>query len=456
MNFLDPFKAFFNENGILLFIILIVFVTGIISSVIPFIVVFITLIILRQNNQRETMLFLFMIILILSDNKGAIISYFKPLRTLVVLVLTAFTVMDFMSGRYKYNSKLNLLIPFFICCVIGMSTSPNFNAAMPRTVSYLFVPLIAYNYIKDLLLRKKYKLLLNIITFGNIICLVSLFYIKFFPQYAIYYLTDDNVRVMGIFGNPNGLGMYAMFLFTLVVFVDKYSNVMPKSYARFTFGLLLFILILSGSRTSLGSVVFFWGLFFTLTRSGFLRSFILYFIIPLGTSVVLILGIKNIIAEFGLSSRLRVSSLDDMGGRYYAWMWGYAQVPKNLYFGQGLNYDSYVYQENIPWSFRRINRGWNAAFSGVLAILLDAGVVGMLCMIFFIIYTFKKFRIKQFFYPMLIVVVLSSVFESWIVASLNPVMILFYTILMTFIYLPEFKRKKSIIRNIPSSIPKLN
>jgi hypothetical protein len=170
-----------------------------------------------------------------------------------------------------------------------------------------------------------------------------------------------------------------------------------------------------------------------------LIRFFLKSIIPVLIVLTITVGVQVVASSDYLSKRLRISTLESAGGRLDAWRWGYQQVPKYLYFGRGLLYDSYAYQSHFPESFRRVNRGFNAAFSGVLGLLLDAGVVGTAAFVLFIFLSFSKFQDKKIVIPLLLAMLLSWTFESWILATLNPFTIIFFIQILVFQYLPTKK-----------------
>jgi hypothetical protein len=266
-----------------------------------------------------------------------------------------------------------------------------------------------------------------VIIIGHILFLVA-------PDMVKSYGEGNELRVSGLFGNPNGLSIFCFLLFPIVLYLSR-IKILDKSNTVFLIGLLLFSIIVTGARTALGGVLIF-SLYWIANRySIFIRSF-LKGIIPVILFLVATIGLPIVASSDYLSTRLRLSSLESAGGRLAAWEWGYQQVPKNLYFGRGLLYNSYAYTSHFSSKFRQNNRGFNAAFSGILSLLLDTGVVGTLAFSIFIILSFSKFEDKKLVIPLLLSLVLSWTFESWIMASLNPFTILLFIQIIIFQYIP--------------------
>jgi hypothetical protein len=274
------------------------------------------------------------------------------------------------------------------------------------------------------LVRDAVVLCLLILLLGDVLFLID-------PSLVSWHEGLDR-RVQGIFGNPNGLGIFSMILFPLVVYLYRHTELISRPFYGLAMALLLLNILLSGSRTSLLAVVLFFSLYWINLRPGGWRIFLKYLAFPGGIALFVVLIFPLLAQNPFFAERFRLSTMSNAGGRLDAWIWGYQQVPKSLWVGRGLMYDSYVYQSEIPLKVRQHHRGWNAAFSGVLAILLNNGVLGMLSFIFYLVMLSRQFRIPAVRGPTLLLLLVSAVFESWIVASLNAFMIFFYIMVVTF------------------------
>lgn len=424
------YSHFFQAYGILFAAILLTTATGIIAGPIAYLLAPVILLALyTQKSYRKSALLYFFFVLIMSDSLKPYFQFFKILRIecIVILFLLA---LRYLLSRKAIDRNVLYILPFIVSLFIALSYSPTLLDSGLRTLSYLFLPVIVFHLYKEEILVSKGGFVRDLVLLGSVVIVVGHLLFLVAPGMVKSYGEGDELRISGLFGNPNGLAIFSFLLFPITLYLGR-LRLLDKATLRFLIFLLVFSILVSGARTALGGILIFsayWGI----NRYNlYIRTF-LKLVIPALFLIAATIGVQLLSSSAYLSTRLRLDTLESAGGRIESWRWGYAQIPKHLYFGRGLLYDSYAYQAHFPASLRAANRGLNAAFSGVLALLLDVGVVGTLAFVFFIIISFSRFKDKQLVVPLLLAMLLSWTFESWIVATLNPFTIIFFIFIVLF------------------------
>jgi hypothetical protein len=369
----------------------------------------------------------------MSDSLKPYFQFFKIMRIESVVILFLFAIRQIVL-KNTIDKNVLFILPFITCLFISLTDSPTILESGPRTLSYLFLPIILFQSYKEEMILSRGHFIKDVVLLGSIVIIIGHILFIVAPEMVRSYGEGSEIRISGVFGNPNGLAIFCFLLFPITLYLNKVS-ILKKSITSFLICLLLFSVLISGSRTALGGVLIFSAYWITNKNNAYIRFFI-RLVIPVLLFLSVTVGVQLIANSNYLSTRLRLDSLESAGGRLEAWKWGYQQVPKKLYFGRGLLYDSYVYDANFSVSFRSKHRGFNAAFSTVLALLLDAGIVGTTAFLLFIFLSFSKFKDKKIVIPLFLIMLLSWVFESWIVATLNPFTILFFIQILVFQYLP--------------------
>lgn len=385
------------------------------------------------KSQFTELFIFFLLVLIFADNRAGLEAGMKMNRIIGIVLISLFTLKSkyFKSSLFLKNIKW--LMPFWICLLISWFFSPAEIKIQSflRTISYGLLPLTVFGLFIPLF-QEQPERIKNIIKL-SLVSIVSGFLLYILaPQYVQSVGEDNQLRISGLFGNANGLAIFSSFFSIIAWFAHKRLGLYTKN--QFILLLLLYLLsiLISGSRTSLGVFILFHGLTYIDTRKASVRIVLKYFLTPLIVLGFTTIGISYINKSTTLSDRARLETLETMGGRLIGWQWGYQQVPKALWFGKGLMYDSHIYKISFSKKIRSVQRGLNSAFSGALAILLDAGIIGTFFFIIFFIGMFKQFKDKRLVLPVLSGFILSFTFESWIMASLQPFTILFYVIIGLF------------------------
>jgi O-antigen ligase len=256
---------------------------------------------------------------------------------------------------------------------------------------------------------------------------------------AIKYVNFDFVtragRFCGLFGNPNGLGIY-LLLFYLFFRVANYFN--PDGFSKweklFIYLLIAYNLYLCSSRSAMGGVIFFYVAEKLFRVSGFVAIIIL--VLGLLSVESFFLFLPKIIVYFNLEDYFRVQTLEEGSGRFIAWEFAWQKIQDKFFFGGGFGYDEFVMRKNYDMLAKMGHLG--GVHNSYLSFWFDFGLVGIIIYFrsFFVAFirAHKKHIIAL---PLMFTVMFSITFESWLVASLNPYTIQLFMMLGVMLYLPN-------------------
>ena len=188
------------------------FIAGFIFSPILYILVPAVLFTLSGKNKYLIMFLSFWFILILSDAKGGFESA-ATVKIFYILILVYFAFDN--KQLLKHNSLYQAFIPFIGISAISIVFSPVIFTSIQKTLSYFLILFIIPPFVSYLLRTRKYLFLLGLVYTGVLTLLIG-FAMKFvFPDFANY-----AGRFSGVFGNPNGLGIFSI-LFTMLWSIIK-------------------------------------------------------------------------------------------------------------------------------------------------------------------------------------------------------------------------------------------
>lgn len=414
-----------RKNSSFAFTLILWALSGIYGSYLVYAVVPLTLLAFKSRNMYMEMFLGFIYILILSDSLQGSLSWAAQVKNEYIVMLFLFMMLS-----RKSFGKLNLFyqrfIPFFIIAFLCLFKSPGDNVALgiEKTLSYLFLLIIVPNY----LIRchrdygtEFYRTLVYL-------CVAMVLYgilAKFINPDQAY---REN-RFCGVFGNPNGLGIFITMLVLLIVVIsDIYPNIFSIKEKYIFYIAIILSLVWSDSRNSLFAILIF--LFFSYFHkiSTFLGFFI--FIIFLFSYPFVVENLPVIINSFGLGSYLRVKTLEDASGRFVAWNFAMEHIKQNLFLGRGFNYTNFLFMtpENVKYLSALGHQG--NAHNSYLTLWLDTGLLGVVTYLWAFIGLFFKIAKRTIYaFPVMYAVLFSTVFESWLTASLNPYTILLFLIL---------------------------
>ena len=279
----------------------------------------------RDDAFLEVVLGLFFMTL-LSDSRNFSLAFAQTVKPILALIIFLFSYLKISQNGIKSKIHVNLGL-FLIVAIICLAQSPILFESFQKTVSYFLIIFLVPNLlIWDWEINKE-KTIKHLIYFLSIILVIGLL-ARFLPIPLINPFLEG--RFAGMFGNPNGLGIYS-FLFVMIL--NLASTYYPKLFNRkvslIFFSLAIISVISSGSRGALLAIIAF--LFF--------RYYGYRFGLPAFIAVVsLIISFEfaiDVLADFaasaGLQEFLRTDTLESGSGRIIALDFAWEYIQKNYY-----------------------------------------------------------------------------------------------------------------------------
>ncbi len=414
-------RAFLKRHSeLILFILPAIFLGGAVHPVLGQLLILVFGVFMLIRRSRMTLGFFYLTILILGDSRTEALSHFKTGRIILLLLLVVLTIRDIRMGRVSFKRSFHWIWPFFLLSVLALViNSPQRFQAFQKTISYFLVVFVAFHFYVPLL-QKSTANFRRFLHFTGSVFALGLVLHFLIPGVDLAL----GIRYQGIFGNPNGIGLFSLVQFPLMVF---YYQSRKGRVGRFWFWYLAFLLIsliLSGSRNGmLGVLVFlFFGWWFQ-TRN---RRLLFFFVmVPTVYLFFTRVDIPGLIQALGLGEFLRAESIEDGSGRLLSWTFALSKIPEHLWLGGGFSYAEYIYQFEVPEElqiFRQMSSTWNS----YLTLLLNNGILGTLAFLVFlfgqVIRSYHKWRTTGYLLALLV----AAVYETWLTASLNAFTIYFY------------------------------
>ncbi len=369
------------------------------------------------------------LILILGDSRAHYFDYVKNLRIVAILVVGGLTINEIANGKYQFRSLFLWAIPFFIIALFGGLRSPSIGTSLSKMVSYFLLLVVTLHYI-PYHFRKNANLLADVSTLGIWILILGLVAMMVNPSLA--FLLG---RYRGLLGNPNGLGIYATLIFAiLLICLEVYPN--RKRQWQLGIVLLLFSVLLSGSRTALGTIGIFYFLYWFHKRNPGSIVFLWGGVIPGMLVFFSFLSPTDIIRMIGLGEFLRVESIETGTGRFLAWTLGWNQILQNPFIGKGFAYEEIYFHSLADILVTTEHQG--GMHNSWLTFMMNNGLIGFLFFIIFLINLLVRMKSRAFALPFVLAALVSATFESWLNSSLNAFAIHFFMVVMILVEWPEF------------------
>jgi|688.fasta_scaffold11952_15 hypothetical protein len=385
----------------------------------------VTIFFFRSRDLWAEMIFGFLIILILSDMSPEFVPMrkIKSAKYAVMIALGIVFLME--TNRFTPLSRVfNIFMPFFIYSVFPLVNGSDPINGLSKTISYALLYLIIPNYVLYNYRRQGWTFFRNLIFFILAVLLFS---------YLMRYLNPRTViiggRFRGLFGNPNGLGIFCFLSFMLVsVAIYLKKDLFNTREKLLVYGGILFFLIICGSRTSVVATT----LFLVFSRFFSVSPFLgfMVFVSFLVVAELVSSNLSVIVIKLGLQKFFRVETLDDGSGRYFAWAFAWDQINRGGFFlfGGGFGNDEWVMRHN--YTYLRSMGHHGGVHNSYLTMWFNTGITGVLLYFrsFFLLFV-KANKKAPIAFGVLFATLFSVLYESWLTGSLNPFSILLVTIM---------------------------
>lgn len=397
---------------ILIWVIASAFIPVMVYGLLP-----LSILIFRHRESFPEILFGFIMVLVLSDVHKDIhaLNSFKNAKNIYIVFMSLLFLND--SGRFMPMSKVfTLFLPFSLYSIFPLIFSPAVILSLQKTISYSLLILIVPNYVLYCFRMHGWPFIRNLMLFLVSVLIVGL-YFRLTPEGFV------NGRFRGIFGNPNGLGLYCYLSAALFAVVNSLQPRLFKYWEKwFIYAALIYFLVYSGSRASMIAL----GILFIFQRffSGSVFIGFMSLLLFIGLFEYMYSNIESILSFFGAEEYFRVNTLESGSGRYFAWQFAWEQLQSFLVFGGGFGTDEQVMRRFYDYLERMGHQG--GVHNSYLSLWFDVGIVGLLIYMrsLFLIFI-KASRFAPMSMAVLFSVLFSITYESWLVGSLNPFTILF-------------------------------
>jgi len=382
----------------------------------------------RDDAYLEVLLGLFFMTL-LSDSRNFSLAFaqtVKPLHAIIIFFFFYLKISQF-GIRSKIHVNLGL---FLIVAIVCLAQSPILFESFQKTFSYfLIIFLIPNLLIWDWELNKE-KTIKHLIYFLSIILIIGLL-ARFLP--IPFFNPFLEGRFAGMFGNPNGLGIFCfLFIMILNLSATYYPKIFERKVILFFYTIAIFSAISSGSRGAMLAILAFLSF----------RYYGYKFGLPAFLAVVaLIISFEfaiDILADFaasaGLQEFLRIDTLESGSGRIVALDFAWENIQKNYWLGLGIGYGDYLFKENYYYLAILGHQG--QVHNAYLNVWLDTGLIGLTAFVIgWGLSLAKALKSSKFTWAIIVGVFISTNAEVWIIGSLSPWMITFLILLTLVIYM---------------------
>ena len=384
-----------------------------------------TLALLILRKKYFELLILFIWIVILSDYvpiKGATyndLQFAKDLKNLNILGMAALYFIDFKKLNFQ-SFIFKRFSFFFLYCSIPLIYSINLQTGFQKTLSFVLLYLVAPNFVIKIFEERGKRFFLEFFTFISLMLFIGLVL-----RFAVPDIGMMGDRFKGIFGNPNGTGIFLVLVTILFQIVKSYY---PKLFTNrqtiFIYLVFALSVIWSGSRNSLTSIL----IFFITIYTGRIHAL---FSILITLTVLLFNDYINFVAiiqVLGLEDYFRAHTIETGSGRAIAWRFAWMKIQECFFFGGGFSHDENIMRPNYGMLSRLGHQG--GVHNSYLSMWFDVGLIGLILYFTSLIQlVIKGIKKSQFALPFLFAILFNVNYESWLVGSLNPFTILFLIIL---------------------------
>ncbi|MBI2968391.1 MAG: O-antigen ligase family protein [Bacteroidetes bacterium] len=398
-------------------------IAGVYDPLLGYLLIIAGIVILISKNLFTELLMGFIFILIMDDNIYNHIFMFTPVAKMFYILALSFFFTVSTRVFFPVFRIFLWFAPFFALALVTLFlNSPVMDEGFQKTISYLLVVIVVPNYLLQAYRKSGPEVFKDLFYFGILVIIAGFVVMIFGKEYVMI-----KGRYAGIFGNPNGLGIFCTLLFLLYSLSEEFY---PSLYSRadkfLFFGFIILSLVLAASRTAYLAL----GIFFLFRLfhgiSPFL-SFTMLIAVLVGYELIFF-NIVEIIRFFKLEAYFRLHTLTEASGRIIAWNYSMDEINRNFFMGRGFHYDVFYFRQHYSILQKMGHEG--LVHNSFLSIWLNTGIIGLLSFLAPLLYLiFRTSTVSVLAIPILYTVLTSSFLESWLAASLNPFSVFFWIIL---------------------------
>lgn len=336
-------------------------------------------------------------------------------RVILVMLLGAVGVIKYYQSKEEINIELPpyiILLSLFLFLTL-FSTIYSIDKWITIVRSISFIAFLGFLFGFYSWLRKESDITktLNIIFIITVIfTLLSLAGMVLIPQKTWSLRFED--RFIGIWGHPNTMGAFCMSAYPILFW--KYENTNKKYFIVFLMIAILFMQVLTGSRTSL---------------MGTALSVIVWFLVKrkymfMVATIVAIVSITLLLMLAKPKSFSRPEEEDVLMGRDQYWLGTITLIMERPFYGYGYSVEGKIWED--PRFYKEGYELWSGSsrssiHNGFLSIAVSLGIVGLLLWI--VIITMPLFQLIKSpynkFKPVIISTMVMVIFSNFAESNLN-------------------------------------
>ena len=407
--------TYLRENSQLYVIFIFWLITGMFGGPAIYGVLPLTIILMYRRDLFEELLIGYLFILILSDSSIPLLFFAKNVKNIYIVFLTIiyFARTDFFNAD---NAVFKLFIPFVIISAITMLLSIEdsyFFTSVQKTISFSLTLIVIPGFVVKLFKVHGPEFLRRLFYCILLMLIVGIVMKYLLPNLAML----NGSRYKGLFGGPNGLGIFCvLFFISFFILINYYKDLFSNQEQLLVFGIILISLIWSGSRNGLIAVF----IFYLFQRFFGLSPFLgfLLFVIFLFVSELISSNATAIVNSLGLGEYFRVQTIEEGSGRYIAWAFAWKQIQHNFFIGRGFAYNEFYMRQHYGALLKLNHQG--GVHNSFLTFWFDQGLVGLLIYLrSYILLFIKAAKKTKYAFPAMFAISFTAFFESWLVGSLS-------------------------------------
>ncbi|MCO6494637.1 MAG: O-antigen ligase family protein [Bacteroidetes bacterium] len=367
-----------------------------------------------SKNRLGDALILFLVILLFSDSVMPMFERAGNAKEFVVMMLFVYIITK--TENPIKNSLISYFWAYLFVALLGL-VLVNFEfIGFQKLVSYGLMIFIVPAAVLHLLNKP-----------GGIVFLRKLLFVFVFLYGLSILMAQVNPdgfahfgRFNGIHRNPNGVGIFsALFVMCIALIRDKYPKLFSNTMFWAFIGVFLITIVISSSRSALLALIIF--LIFRTVRIKFFMGLVITLVIASSYAVITV-WVEKLIIDFGLQSEFRLNTISYASGRIYVWDACWREIQSHYWLGYGFTYAEYSHWDQKWYAeIPMLIHNYGNIHNSYLTIWLNTGLLGLVTFLSGLIYlVFKAQRKSPSIAPMFFGAVVIAIFESYMVASLNP------------------------------------
>lgn len=235
-------------------------------------------------------------------------------------------------------------------------------------------------------------------------------------------------RFNGIQRNPNGVGLFSSMMIMLIYVSNKIYKYLKTKHLSLIILIFILTLIFSSSRNGLVTVSIFF--IFSTLRLNLWKSMIVI-LISYYVSDSIFMYLIQFANKLNIQDEMRINTIENASGRVFIWQATWMEIQKNFWFGAGFSFDEYgyIWRKKYVKLIPELLENFGNIHSSYLTLWLNTGIIGVSAFLTGVISLFFKASKKYtIIFSSLVGFLFLGIYESWMVASLNPFTWILWTI----------------------------